>query len=199
MGDSKGLVARQKAEILKLEQKLMGERRYRDDRIAKLEQEMEAQARQVRSMEEQFKKTEELLQVRTAELSEAQTFLSNVDRLSEMEVLSIVRDLNENILKLAASLTDAWERSRPPEATGPIKVDPTSQPHHSVLVQLACKQDLAGLTFLLQSHLCYQAVEMTSSWVRNQEPGGLGYVYQHLSASGERRIVNTELYVTYVS
>ena len=231
IGDLEGLVARQKADIQRLEQKLIGECRHRDDRIAKLEQgsvrleqeiaklkqgnarleqekaklhgsskeDVEAQAQQARSMQEQLKKTEELLQARTAELSEAQTFLSKVDHLSDMEVLDIVKSLNEKIFQLATSLTDAWERSRPPQATGPIEVDMTSQPHHSVLVQLARGRDTMGLTCLLQSHLCYQAVNMTSSWVHNREPGGLGTVYQHLSASGEHRIVNTKLYVTYVS
>jgi len=244
IGDPKGLVARQKADIQGLEQKLIEERGYRDDRIAKLEQEnarleqrntklgqentkleqentkleqentklkqenaklhgsleaVEAQARQARSMQERFKKTEELLQARTAELSEAQTFLSKVDRLSEMEVLGIVKSLNENILQLATSLAEAWEKLRPSQATGPIEVDLTSQPRHSVLVQLARKRDHMGLTFLLQSRLCYQAVEMTSSWVRDQELGRLGSIYQHLSASGEHRIINTKLYVTYVS
>ena len=160
---------------------------------------MEAQAQQVLSMQERLEKTEELLQARTAELSEAQTFLSKVDRLSEMEVLDIVKSLNENIFQLATSLADAWEKLEPSQATGPIEVDLTSQPHHSVLVQLARERDSAGSTYLLQSHLCYQAVNMTSSWVHNQEPGGLGTVYQYLSASGEHRIVNTKLYVTYVS
>ena len=202
----RGEIRRLRAE----EEKLIGKCKRRDDWIAQLENEnaelsssfreaTEAQARQARLMQERLKQTEELLEVRTARLSEAQTFLSTEDHLSEMEVLSIVRDLNENILQLAASLTAAWERLRPSQATGPIKVDLTSQPHHSVLVQLARKQDLTGLTFLLQSRLCCQAVIMTSSWVHNQEPGRLGSVYRHLSASGEHRIINTELYVTYVS
>ena len=86
----------------------MGECRRKDDRIAKLEQEnaklrgvsreaVEAQAQQARVMQEQLKQAEGLLQARTAQLSGAQAFLSTEDRLSEMEVLSIVRDLNENI------------------------------------------------------------------------------------------------------
>ena len=204
-GDPIELVAKQEAEIQRLrasEQELIRKCSRRDNRIARLRgslQEMEAQARQSLLIQKELNQTKELLQARTAELTEAQAFLSKVDRLSEMEVLGIVRDLNENILQLAASLTAAWERLRPPQATGPIKVDLTSQPCHSVLVQLARRWDLTGLTFLLQSRLCYQAVEMTSSWVRDQELGRLGSIYQHLSASGEHRIINTKLYVTYVS
>ena len=217
IGDPKGLVARQKAVIQRLEKKLIGECGNRDDRIAKLEQEnarleqenaklhgslkeaVEAQTRQAQSMQEWSKQTQELLDARTARLSGAQTSLSTTNRISEMEVLSIVQSLNENILQLAASLTDAWERLGPSPATGRIEVNLTSQPRHSVLVQLARKRDPTGLTFLLQSHLCYQAVEITSSWVHNREPGELGSVYQHISASGEHRIINTKLYITYVS
>ena len=208
IGDPKGLVAKQKADIPRLrenEEKL----RDRDNRIAKLEQEnaklrgslreMEAQTRQAQSIQEQFKKTQELLDARTAELSGAQTFLSTADHLSEVEVLGIVRSLNENIFQLAVSLTDAWEKLGPSQATGPIEVDLISQPRHSVLVQLARKRDLTGLTYLLQSRLCYKAVIMTSSWVRNQESGGPGFVYRHLSASGEHHPTNTKLYVTHVS
>ena len=100
---------------------------------------------------------------------------------------------------LATSLAEAWETLEPSQATGPIEVNLTSQPHHSVLVQLARERDSTGSTYLLQSHLCYQAVIMTSSWVHNQEPGGLGTIYQHLSASGEHHIISTKLHLTYVS
>ena len=199
MGDLQGPAARQKAEIQRLEEKLTVECRARDNRIAELERITEAQAQEVRGVKERLKKTEELLQVRIAELTEAQAFLSKVDRLSEMEVLNVVSDLNENIVQLAASLTAAWEQLEPPQATDPIKVDLTSEHHHSVLVQLACERNPTGLTFLLQSRLCYQAVTLTSSWVRDQKSGGLGSVYRHLSASGEDRIINTKLCVTYVS
>jgi len=200
--DPKALVAKQKADILRLEQKLIGECKYRDNQIARLEQEnaklrgslreMEVHARQAQSMQERFKQTQELLDVRTAELSGAQTFLSTADRLSETEVLGIVRSLNENIFQLAVSLTDAWEKLESSQATGRIKLDLTSKARVPVLVQLARGQDLTGLTYLLQSRLCYQAVKMTSSWVRNQESGGLGSVYRHLSASGEDRIINVK-------
>ena len=159
---------------------------------AELQDALEAQDRQVRDMQERLKRTEELLEARTAELSEAQTFLSMADRLSEMEVLGIVRDLNENIFQLAVGLTEERDKLEPLQANGPIEVDLTSQPRDPVLIQLARKRDLTGLTYLLQSSLCCQAVNMTSSWVRNQESGGLGSVYRRLSASGRHCIINTE-------
>ena len=135
--EQKGLVANQKADILRLEEKLVGECRYRDNRIAKLEQEnaklrgslqeMEAQARQARSMQEQLKQTRELLGAMATQLSEAQTLLSTEDRLSEMEVLGIVRDLNENIYQVTIILTGEWEKLEPSQAIGLIEVDFTSQ------------------------------------------------------------------------
>ena len=166
----------------------------RDNRIEELKREKAELERE----NAKFRSMQELLDARTAELTEAQTFLSMVDNLSERDVLSIVESLNEHILQLAASLTDAWEQLEPSQATGPIE-DPTSQPYHSILVQLARERNSTGLIYLLQSRLCYQAVIMTSSWVRNKEPGELGSVYQHLSASGEHFIINTKLYATYVS
>ena len=208
IGDLKELVSKQKADTLRLEEKLIGECRYRDDRITKLEQEnaklrgslqeMEVQARQARSMQEQLKQTRELLGAMTAQFSEAQTLLSTADRLSEMEVLDIVRDLNENIYQVAIILTGEWEKLEPSQATGLIEVDLTSQSRDPVLIQLARKWDLTGLTFLLQSFLCRQAVDMTSSWAHSRELGALEYVYQRLSASSEYCIINTKRYVTYV-
>ena len=204
-GKCRGEIRRLKGgeeKLRKEQEKLKGKCRRKDDRIAKLEdgiagmsgawQEMEAQARKVRAMEEELRQIKELLGARTAELSGAQAFLSTADRLSEIEVLGIVHNLNENIFQLAVGLTDAWERLGPSQATGPIEVDLTSQPRDPVLVQLARKRDLAGLTYLLQSFLCHQAVDMTSSWVCNQEFGGLGSVYQRISASGEHHIIDTE-------
>ena len=198
-------VNKYRGEIRRLEGeggKLMGLCRDRDSRIAKLEQEnaklrgslqeMEAQARQAQSMQEQLKQTRELLGAMAAQLSEAQTLLSTEDRLSEMEVLGIIRDLSENIYQVAIILTGEWEKLEPSQAIGLIEVDFTSQSRDPVLIQLARKRDLTGLTFLLQSFLCHQAVDMTSSWAHNRELGALEYVYQRLSASSEHHIINIE-------
>jgi N-acyl-L-homoserine lactone synthetase len=193
-----------RGDILRLER---GEERLwvkcgrRDNRIEELEQKiagmrsswaeiMEAEAGKARTVQKRLKQTEELLETRTAELSGAQAFLSTADRLSEMEVLSIVRDLNENIYQVAVSLTEEWEKLEPPQATARMNPDPTPQPRVHVLVQLARNRDLTGLTYLLQLHLCYQAMNMTSSWARNPDLGTLKQVYQSLSASGEHHIIN---------
>jgi len=172
----RGKCRRRESSITRLEHEIAGIQRSRQEAV-------EAQVRQTRAAQEQLKQTKELLDARTAELSGAQTFLSTADRLSEMEVLSIVRDLNEKIYQVAVSLTEGWEKLEPPQATGQMEVDPAPQPHVLVLIQLARKRDLTGLTYLIQSFLCYQVMTMTSSWTYNRDLGVLKHVYQKLSAS----------------
>ena len=204
--DLTALVEKQRTDISRLaeaEERLRGKCERREDRISRLEHEVsklrvslqqagKVQNQQPQGVQERLEQTERLLEARSAELSGAQAFLSTADRLSEMEVLGIVRDLNENIYQVAVSLTEGWmklESSKPP---GKIKLDLTSKPRPIVLVQLARNRDLTGLTFLLQLHLCHYAVSMTSTWVHNQEFALLKDVYQRLSASGEHHIVRTK-------
>ena len=175
---------------LELEGKAKDERIKRQEQeIGKLRASMEGQTKQIRAMGERLKETEELLAKRSAKLAEVQTFLSTEDRLSEAEVLGIVRDLNENIFQVAAKLTEEWEQMGPPRATNQKNVNPTSNPRVPALVQLVRNGDPASVTFLLQSCLCSQAVNMTSSWVYHQELTTLDSVYQRLSASGKYHIV----------
>ena len=82
----------------------------------------EAQARQVRGTQERLKLTE----VRTAELSKAPALLSTEDHLSEVDVLSIVRDLNENIFQVAITLTGAWGKLESSQATGRLVTSPST-------------------------------------------------------------------------
>ena len=192
---------RREVEVTRLrkeEEKLLAKCKRRDDRITKAERETgqmrrsfqkDAQKRtkDIQVLEERLKKTEELLACRSAELSETSTFLSTTDRLSEVEVLSIVRDLNEHIYQVAVGLTEGLEKLEPPRATASrMDVDPPSRSHTSAVAQPARRdRDLTGLTFRLQSHLCSQAVRMTSGWGRHHQLAILEPIYQHLSASGE--------------
>ena len=231
IGDLKGLVEKQKAEISELreaeeilkgrvergeiaiskldynlekmrnswqeaEEKLKGKLESREDKISKLDHNLEemrsswqeaehVRARQAQGMQEQLKRIEELLTTKPAELFEERAFLSTADRLSEMEVLSIVRELNENIYQVAACLTEGWmemESSKPPDKA---ELDLTSQQRLPTLVQLARNRDLTGLTFLIQLHLCYYATKMTSSWAHDKDFVLIKDIYQRLSASGE--------------
>ena len=197
--DLKRSFDKQRVDMEKLrrqEEKLRGKCKRREDRIAGLEHEIgnmrgsyqrvvEGHTQRIRVLEERLKEAEDLLATRSAELSGAQAFLSTTDRLSEVEVLSIVRDLNENIFQVAVNLTEEWEKLGPPQAADRMDADPTSGPRVPVLVRLARNRDPTSLTFLLQSCLCYRVVRMTLSWDGYQELDALVSVYKRLSASGE--------------
>ncbi|KAF9783756.1 hypothetical protein BJ322DRAFT_1109605 [Thelephora terrestris] len=202
VGGLKGQLDRERVEVgrlRKVEENLMAACKRREDRVTRLCQEiekmrslhqgiLEEQARQARAVEERLKRTEELLAARSAELSETRTFLSTTDRLSEMEVLSIVRDLNENIFQVAVSLTDEWEKLEPLQAASQMDIDPASLPYSPILIQLARNRDLTGLTFLLQSCFCSQAVKMTSRWSDHSGLAALKSVHENLSISGGQAI-----------
>jgi hypothetical protein len=209
VGDLKRLVDRQAAEVgkLKREEEMLREKcKRRDEWIVGLEQEMwkvrdsyqgvvEEHLRRIRGLEEQLKETEEQLATRPTlpEPSGTQTFPSMTDRLSGVEVLSIVRDLNENIFQVAVNLTEEWERLDPAQVTD--RADAGSRV--PVLVRLTRDRDPTGLTFLLQSCLCSRAVDITSSWGRYKELAVLVSVYQRLSTSGEHHVVDPRSNVTH--
>jgi len=196
--------------MARLREKMMERCERRDGRIKKLERkieemrvyhrgDMEGQAKYTQAMEERLKQTEGLLAARSAELSGTHTFLSTTDRLSEVDVLSIVRELNENIYQIAVKLTEEWEKLEPSQVTGRMDVDPTSRPSAPALVQLVHNRNPMGLTLLLQSRLCSQVVNMTSSWGHHQELAALDSVYQRLSTSGEHRFVDAGQCITHTS
>ena len=203
IGDLKGLLDRQNADMVKLRgqnEKLREKCKRRDDRIAGLEQQIGkmhgsyrgvvgGHAQHTRAMEQRLEETEQLLATRSAELSGTQTFLSTTDRLSEVEVLGIVRNINENIYQVAVNLTEEWEKLGSSRATSRTHADPASRPRIPALVRLVRNRDPAGLTFLLQSCLCSKVVNITSSWGHHRELATLVSIYQRLSASGECHIV----------
>jgi hypothetical protein len=103
-----------------------------------------------------------------------------------VEVLSIARDLSENIYQVTVKLTEEWEKLESSQATSRTNVDSASKP----LIQLVRDWDFNGLTSPLQSCLCSQVVDMTSGWGHYRELAVLESVYQRSSASGEHYIVN---------
>ena len=156
-------------------------------------EDVQRRTQRIRAKEELLKQTEKLLATRSAELSGVHAFLSTTDRLSEVEVLGIVHDLNENIYQVAVNLTDEWEKLESSQAAGRMDVDPVSRYRDPAL-----SRNPVGLTFLLQSCLCCQVTKMTSSWGHHQELAILESIYQRLSASGEHNIVNLRQYETYI-
>ena len=167
----------------------------KEGRITKLEQEivkmrndhqevLEVQIRQTRAAEERLKRTKELLASKSVELSGAHAFLSATDRLSEVEVLGLARNLNEMVYQVAVNLTDGWEKVRLSRDVNRMSNDLATRTRVPSLVQMVISRDPAGLTFLLQSCLCLQVAEITSSWGQYQESEILGSIYKRLSASG---------------
>ena len=161
-------------------------------RIAKLESDVrnvrgdyDGAMEQNRAITERLKQSEELSAARSAELSGTHAFLSTTDRLSEVEVLEVVRDLNENIFQVAVRLTDEWGKLESSRPTGRTDANLTFRHRPPVLTQLARNRDHTGLTFLLQSRLCSQVVAMTSGWSYYNDLTILESVYERLSASGE--------------
>ena len=144
----------------------------------------------IRAMEQDLTRTKELLAARSTELSGAQSFLSTADRLSESEVLGLVRDLNENIFQVAANLTDEWEKFRRSTSSYRIKItdndiEPFSQSYGPTIVRKAQQRTPTAVTFLVQSYLCDSVAQLTSSWRNNEELRVLRSVYNNLSAAGK--------------
>ena len=191
-------------------------KKYREakERIAELEhhigevseahqETLEKQDQRVQSMADRLAQTEQLLATRSAELAGAQYFLSTTDRLSEADVLGIVRELNENVFQVAANLTEEWEKlgsSRSSKFTiTQDDIDAFSGFYGPALIGLVLDRNPAGVTFLLQSCLCSIVAQIASRWRHDQEVSMLESVYQRLSASGEHTPhVVSEMQLTYL-
>jgi len=109
------------------------------------------------------------------------------ERVSETEVLGIVRDLNENIFQVAANLTEEWEKLESSQASRftitERDIEDFSRFYGPALIQPALDRDPAAVTFLVQSCLCYLAMEFTSRWRHDKKLAILGSVYETLSTS----------------
>ena len=141
----------------------------------------------------ELEKTSELSMARSRELAKAQTFLSTTDRISEAEVLGIVRDLNENIIKIAANLTNEWGRLRSPQPNSRTiftkqELDALMQLHGRTLVHRVRNRDPPAVAFLVQSCLCYAVTQITLGWRRDlsdERPWRLGSIYKRLITDGK--------------
>ena len=188
----------EKGELKRDKKRLEVEGKDKDEQIKSLEQEnedlrgtVESQTKLTQEAEEKLTKTEGLLATRSAEFNGSRAFLSTKDRLSEAEVLGIVRDLNENIYQVSVKLTEEWEKFESSRKTTKKDAGPTPPPTRVIaLVRLVHEQDPTSIAFLLQMRLCTQALNITSSWSRYRDFAVLDSVYKRLSASGEHHIVD---------
>jgi hypothetical protein len=203
VGRRRTVIDTQKAELSmlsNLRERYLRKHRAAKERIAELEHRLEEDSRtnrravakrdqRIQALEDELTRTNELLDARSKELSGAQSFLSTADRRSEADVLGIVRDLNENIFQVAASLTEQWEKYRPGRSSRfeirKKDIDSFSQSFGPALVHQVLDRDSAAVTFLLQSCLCDFAVQASSSWRYKKEFETLSSIHERLSASGE--------------
>ena len=157
---------------------------------------LKEQTQRILAMEDELARTKELLSARSTELSGAQSFLSTTDRLSEAEVLGIVRDLNENIFQVATNLGEEWEKLASSQSSrftvAETTLDAFSEFYGPILIRQALHWDSEAVTYLIQSCFCFFVLQITSSWRRaggggiREELRVLGPIYGSLSASGER-------------
>ena len=163
------------------------------DELARIKGELARTKHELARTKVELEKTNELSTARSAELAKAQTFLSTTDRISEAEVLGIVRDLNENIIQLAANLADEWGRIRSPQPNSKTiftkqELDALMQLHGRTLVHRVRNRDPPAVAFLVQSCLCYAVTQITLGWRRDlsdERPWRLGSIYKRLSTDGK--------------
>ena len=199
----KAIIDAQTAEILNLrssKEKYVRWYRTTKDRISELEKEIEAvsrtheetlekQNRLIHEMGDRLRRTRGLSTTELTEDTRGESSLSPPDRVSEVEALAIVHDLNENVFQVAANLTEEWEElsSSPSDRfaiTGDY-VDALSNLYAPALVQQVLDRNPAAVTFLVQSSLCGLVAQITSNWRRNQEVKLLRSVCHLLSLSGK--------------
>ena len=204
IGRRRTLIVTQKAELSmlrRLKEKCARNYTAAKERITKLEHQLGESSksyqgavvkrdRRIQTLEDELTRTKELFAARTTpEHSNAQPFSPTPDRLSDIEVLGVIRDLNENIFQVAVILTEEWEElrsSRPNRSTTTKEnVDSFSQSYGPALIHQVLNRKPAAVTFLVQSCLCELATQITSSWRQNEELRTLRSVYQRLSPSGE--------------
>ena len=104
-----------------------------------------------------------------------QTFIHD-GPLSKMEVLSIVRDINENVYQAAVSLTEEWRNWSHRRLLVGLKLIPLRD-FSTPRPRLRPAGPRPGLTFLLLPHLCYWVVDTSSSRGYSQELVALKYVH----------------------
>ncbi|KAI0738320.1 hypothetical protein C8Q80DRAFT_1114088 [Daedaleopsis nitida] len=143
--------------------------------VARLKGELDQAKRERERMESEQRKTLELLETRTAELKEAQEFLTKVDAVSATEVQNVVRHLNSEIFQTANRIADSpqfrydlAESGAATEAQRRLKTLGYLEPSFiSSLHSVDHTQDSVLLTTALQACMTAYAEWLASSWDRD--------------------------------
>jgi hypothetical protein len=206
----KATINAQAAEILRLkgseERYAMGNRTAKE-RIAELEKKieeisrthegtLERQNKRIQAMEDQLRRTKELLTGNSTDDTRAESISSLPNQISDTELLAIVRDLNVNVFQVAATLAEQWEElsSEPRVDMSTIaeqRSDIFGRSYVPTLVWKALKRNPVAVNLLVQSRLCELVAQIASSWRYNRELMILRSVFRHLSASGKRGLHTT--------
>ena len=161
------------------------------DELARIKSELAQTKVELAKTKAELAETNDISTAKSTELAKAQSLLSPPDRISEAEVLEIVRDLNDNIIQIAANLTEEWGKvpsSRSNKAPPNKKeLDALSQFYGPTLVRRVLNRDSSAVALLVQSTLCYVVTQITSSWRPDCDKRWwiLGSIYRRLSASGK--------------
>ncbi|PCH36687.1 hypothetical protein WOLCODRAFT_109039 [Wolfiporia cocos MD-104 SS10] len=89
-----------------LQQELAETRKALRDEYRRHDQTVKIHERALATSTDKHTKTTTLLEVRTAELQAAETYLTKVDNVSDADLLSMVGELNSQIYQLAAQMSD---------------------------------------------------------------------------------------------
>ena len=174
-------------------QAMSDEQTRAEDELARVKSELARTKAELAKTKVELAEANDISTAKSTELAKAQSLLSMTDRISEAEVLEIVRDLNENIIQLAANLTDEWRRLRSPQPNSRTiftkqELDAFMQLHGRPLVRRVRNRDPPAVAFLVQSCLCYAVTQITLGWRRDlsdERPWRLGSVYKRLSTDGK--------------
>lgn len=133
-----------------------------EERLYRREKDIQAAQDASKRMELQHSQTCDLLEARTLELKGAQSFLTTADTLSGAEVLSMVEELNGEILQTAAFMADSFDfrelktcpgdgrtiaHTRTKEVLGSTMLDLLRSIRHSedpLVVQIALQASMTG-------------------------------------------------------
>jgi hypothetical protein len=178
--------------------------RIAKERVAELEVEIEGisktnketlekQNQRIREMEDQLRQTNKLSTANSTKNPRAKSLSSPPNHISDTELLEIVRDLNENVFQVAATLAEEWEKLSSESRTDRFiiaggNVGTFSRSYVPTLVQQVLDRNPVAVTLLVQSCLCELVAQITSSWQHNQELKILRSVFRYLSASGKHAL-----------
>lgn len=137
-----------------------------------------------------------LLQTRTSELDDAQTYLTTTDPHSHADIVRLVEDVNNAIFHSAATIADSLKWESRPTAPGPFLQVPEREKAVrdiglstvELLEHGDHSQDPICVQIALQAYMAKLAKWLVSTWsmgFSEREEGILSEVYRQIRTTGE--------------